>query len=60
MSLKEIVEVFLVGIALASCWFYARSLLSGDLSKRTVTNWAITILPLGIFIAWGLKIVGII
>jgi hypothetical protein len=60
VSFKEITEVCLIGIGLASCWFYARSLLTGDLSNKSLLRWAVTILPLGMFIAWGLKIAGII
>ena len=60
MTFQDIVEIFLLGAGLASCWFYVRSLLTGDLTRRAVYNWAASIVPMGIAIAWGLKIMGVL
>jgi len=58
--LREIAETVILGVGLAAVWFYLRSLLSGDLSNRSVYRWAIIMVPLGIAIVWGMKVVHII
>jgi hypothetical protein len=59
-ELRAIAETAIVGVAIASSWFYIRSVLSGDMTKRAVYQWLITIIPMGIAIAWGLKIIGVL
>jgi hypothetical protein len=60
LVIKEIMEVFLVGVGLASCWFYIRTLLTGDLTNRSIYRWGVSIVPMGIAIAWGLRIMGVL
>jgi hypothetical protein len=57
---RDVAEIVMIGVGMAAAWFYARSLLTGDLSGRSVYRWIIIIVPQGIFIAWGLKAMGLI
>jgi len=58
--LKEIAETVILGVGLAAVWFYVRSLLTGDLTTRSLYRWAIIMVPQGIFIVWGLKVIGVL
>ena len=59
-ALHQIAEIMVVGVGLASGWFYARSLLDGNLTKQAVIRWSMTTVPMGISIAWALKTIGIL
>jgi hypothetical protein len=58
--LKEIAETIILGVGLAASWFYLRSILTGDLSGRSLYRWAVIMIPLGVSIIWGLKVLGVI
>jgi len=56
----EVIETLILGVGIASVWFYLRTLLSGDLSNRSVSRWAIVVVPQGIFIAWAIRVLGLL
>jgi hypothetical protein len=56
----EIIETLILGVGIAAGWFYLRTLLSGDLSNRSVSRWALIVVPQGVFIAWAIRVLGII
>jgi len=60
LMIKEIAETIILGVGLASAWFYVRSLLTGDLSGRSLYRWAVIIIPLGVSIVWGFKVLGVL
>lgn len=56
----EVIETLILGVGIASGWFYLRTLLSGDLSNRSVSRWAVIVVPQGIFIAWAIRVLGLL
>ena len=54
----EIIETCIIGSALAAAWFYVRTLLSGEVTKQHIYRWLVIMVPLGIVMAFGAKILG--
>ena len=60
VALKEVLEVAIVGVGIASVWFYIRSLVTGDLTPRSFMRWGAIIIPISILMSGGLKALHII
>jgi hypothetical protein len=54
----EIAKTCIIGAAMAAAWFYIRTLLSGEVTKAHLYRWLAIIVPLGIVMAFGMKIMG--
>lgn len=55
--MNEIVEPCILGVAIASLWFYIRTMLYGGLNKNLLIGWSMVIVPMGIAIAFGIKVI---
>ena len=57
---QEIFSVIFIGVGIASTFFWLLIIIRTTDTKRGVGAWIKIFIPQGIFIAWALKLLGVI